>query len=151
MGNVLIVPIDVACLPAARLVDIIFDHCDRVSGKLQIYKQRSFGSAALVAQYQSDTCTSYIFLIGVSIAIYIDRYAVPYGVAIGFFAFLISIGMMVDHANAYAVLFTFSISIFLIATANCKPLTIFNNAICKALVTSSICIYATYNCYYGNS
>lgn len=82
------------------------------------------------------------FSIGVSIAIYIDRYAVPYGVAIGFFAFLISIGMMVDHANAYAVLFTFSISIFLTANGELqKPPTIFNNAICKALGDSSYSVY----------
>jgi len=82
------------------------------------------------------------FAIGMLIATQVKRYNIRYGFWMGLCAFLASIVMMSAHSNVYAVLFMFSLSIFLSAGGELADRSrLFNSRICEALGDASYSVY----------
>ena len=82
------------------------------------------------------------FTTGIVIALSIEKYSVTYGATLGFFAFLVSILMMINQANIYCVLFTFSLAIFLTACGELKQKpAILNNRFVEVLGDASYSVY----------
>jgi peptidoglycan/LPS O-acetylase OafA/YrhL len=82
------------------------------------------------------------FVIGILIAMMFRRFSFRNGVWIGFAGFLVSVALMIAHANVYAVLALFSIVILLTAGGEFadRP-ALFNNRICRVLGDASYSIY----------